>query len=158
MKWHSSASVRRLVFVSPACNDRQRVGWDFVRQVLAGIDNPRVQLQVGDWAVLGGLLQTYKRSPSFVIAVVESNELKLPVAALVLCAETFLETSNQRLHVCVDEHYDIIMLSALHFAEVCARMGKRAMTLASWMGSMSRSDPSMAVSGLVHNERQSRMV
>ena len=78
-KWHSVAGINRVVFVSTACHNRNRLGLDYVRSILGNIHN-KIDMVVGDWAKLQELRRKFSTTPARVIAIVKESELKLPVA------------------------------------------------------------------------------
>lgn len=81
-KWHSVAGINRVVFVSTACHNRNRLGLDYVRSILGNIQHNKIDMVVGDWAKLQELRRKFSTTPARVIAIVKESELKLPVAVL----------------------------------------------------------------------------
>ena len=93
--WKEVAHITRVVFVSSACEERQKAALDFVRSILAYMSTHAMEIVVGDWDVLAALTERYRKYPARVIALVTSEELALPV---VLSIGSGHKVPRARLH------------------------------------------------------------
>ena len=93
--WKEVAHITRVVFVSSACEDRQKAALDFVRSILLFMSTHAVEIVVGDWDVLAALIEKHRRYPARVIALVTSDELALPVVLSIDCEHRFPRATYQ---------------------------------------------------------------
>ena len=108
--WKEVAHITRVVFVSSACEDRQKTALDFVRSILLFMSTHAVEIVVGDWDVLAALMEKHRRYPARVIALVTSDELALPVVLSIDCEHRFPRATYQIYFSNPDLSHNLLML------------------------------------------------